>query len=145
MKLSKLPEAIICDLDGTLALFGDANPYDRNFLEDVVNKPVLSIIQNFSDMHQIIFVSGRKSKFRKQTIQWLREQLGWLTKDIDEFLFMPRADDDNRKDVIIKQEIYEARIKGKYNILFILDDRNQVVDFWRSQGLTCFQVAPGNF
>jgi hypothetical protein len=27
----------------------------------------------------------------------------------------------------------------------ILDDRNQVVDMWRSIGLPCFQVAPGNF
>lgn len=29
--------------------------------------------------------------------------------------------------------------------LYIYDDRQKVVDMWRSKGLTCFQVAPGNF
>jgi hypothetical protein len=50
-----------------------------------------------------------------------------------------------RKDVLTKQKIYEQYIKGKYNILFIFDDRNQVVSFWHLQGLTCLQVAEGDF
>lgn len=36
-------------------------------------------------------------------------------------------------------------IKDKYNVLGIFDDRQQVVDMWRSLGLKCFQVEPGNF
>jgi hypothetical protein len=59
-------------------------------------------------------------------------------------LFM-RKTDDFRKDAIIKEEIYQNEIEGKYNVLFILDDRNSVCDFWRSKGLVCFQVAPGDF
>ena len=30
-------------------------------------------------------------------------------------------------------------------ILFVLDDRSQVVKMWRELGLTCLQVADGNF
>jgi hypothetical protein len=56
-----------------------------------------------------------------------------------------RKTDDFRKDSIIKEEIYQENIEGKYNVLCVLDDRNQVVDFWRAKGLTCFQVAPGDF
>jgi hypothetical protein len=56
-----------------------------------------------------------------------------------------RKTDDNRKDCIVKKEIYETFIKDKYNVLFVMDDRNQVVNMWREQGLTCFQVADGNF
>jgi hypothetical protein len=26
-----------------------------------------------------------------------------------------------------------------------VDDRQKVVDMWRAEGLTCFQVAPGDF
>jgi hypothetical protein len=37
-----LPDAIICDLDGTLALFGDRNPYDRDFENDKPNIPTVS-------------------------------------------------------------------------------------------------------
>ena len=53
--------------------------------------------------------------------------------------------DDSRKDSIVKQEIYEMCIKDKYNVLFVLDDRDQVVNMWREQGLKCLQVAEGNF
>ena len=57
-----------------------------------------------------------------------------------------RKDEDNRKDSIIKWELYEKHIKPmNVNILFILDDRNQVVEMWRSKGFTVFQVANGDF
>ena len=56
-----------------------------------------------------------------------------------------RTPKDNRKDCIIKRELFDAHIKGKYYIDFVLDDRNQMVDLWRSMGLTCLQVADGNF
>ena len=36
-------------------------------------------------------------------------------------------------------------LKDKYNILAVFDDRNRVVDMWRSLGLTCLQVYYGNF
>ncbi len=36
-------------------------------------------------------------------------------------------------------------MQGRYTIKFVLDDRNQVVEFWRSLGLTVLQVAEGDF
>ena len=33
----------------------------------------------------------------------------------------------------------------KNDVLMCVDDRQKVVDMWRSEGLTCFQVAPGDF
>ena len=131
-----LPNAVICDLDGTLALFND-NPYERDFSKDKLNKAVAEVIKHTSAI--TLITSGRNSKFREETEVWLKEN-GIKYGE----MFM-RAEDDSRKDSIVKQEIYEANIKGKYNVLFVLDDRNQVVDFWRSQGLTCLQVADGNF
>jgi hypothetical protein len=29
--------------------------------------------------------------------------------------------------------------------MYAVDDRQRVVDMWRSNGLTCLQVAEGNF
>ena len=43
------------------------------------------------------------------------------------------------------KEIYDNELKGKYNIKFIVDDRDQVVKMWRSLGLTVLQCAEGNF
>jgi predicted kinase len=134
-----LPDAILCDLDGTLALFGKANPYDRDFTQDQINKPIRDILIQYKDAAKIIFLSGRKETFRDQTVQWLHMH-GLVYAQLH-----MRPDDDTRKDYIVKQEIYERCIKGKYNIKFILDDRQQVVDLWRSLGLTVLQVAEGDF
>ena len=138
----ELATAILCDVDGTLALFGDANPYDRDFSKDEVNEPVADILEAYRDAKKvsIILVSGRNNKYYQETVNWL------TTKGIPfDALFMPRNPDDKRKDFVIKKEVYENHIKGKVNVLFVLDDRNQVVDLWRSLGLTCLQVAEGDF
>jgi hypothetical protein len=34
---------------------------------------------------------------------------------------------------------------GADNVFCVFDDRDKVVQMWRNNGLTCFQVAPGNF
>ena len=41
----------------------------------------------------------------------------------------------------------EINLEGldKDDVFAVFDDRNQVVDMWRSNGLTCFQVAKGDF
>lgn len=53
-----------------------------------------------------------------------------------------RQSKDFRKDSVIKSEIYEAEIKGKYFVEFVLDDRDQVVDLWRKElKLPCFLMV----
>ncbi len=133
-----LKDVVLCDLDGTIALFGDANPYERDFTKDEVNYVVKGILLGAVNAG-VIFVSGRQDKFREQTEKWLHKVWGPNHK-----LFM-RPTGDMRKDYIVKKEIYENFIKGKYNVRFILDDRNQTVNGWRELGLTCLQVADGNF
>ena len=57
-----------------------------------------------------------------------------------------RETQDNRKDSIVKHEIYTTCIKDRWDVLFVLDDRNQVVDMWRNTlNLPCLQVAEGDF
>lgn len=137
-----LPNAIICDLDGTLALF-EGNPYERDFTKDSLNFPIADILRIYGQFSKTILVSGRKDIFRDQTEQWLLENNISYDK-----LFMRKtapAGQQEPKDFVVKKEIYEKHIEGKYNILFVLDDRNQVVDLWRGLGLTCLQVADGDF
>lgn len=147
-----LKEAIICDLDGTLAIINGRSPYDASNcdVKDLPNIPVIeTVLSHYRAGRKIIFCSGRESKYEPETIRFIEKYL----KDVDadgkswdvEYKLYMRQTDDFRKDAVIKEEIYESKIKNKYNVLLVLDDRNQVVDFWRSKGLTCFQVAPGNF
>lgn len=155
-----VPEAVLCDLDGTLALIHGRSPYDASNcdIKDLPNVPVIeTILAHYRAGRKIIFCSGREDKYRPETIRFIEKHClvdnsndpkdrDWvpIIKPIDYQLFM-RKTDDFRKDAIIKEEIYQNEIEGKYNVLFILDDRNSVCDFWRSKGLVCFQVAPGDF
>ncbi|MFN5747171.1 MAG: AAA family ATPase [Pseudanabaena sp.] len=134
----ELPEAIICDLDGTLALIGDRSPYDAANCEgDMVNEPVRSILSKSGKV--ILFVSGREDKFKTQTLAWLEKH------NISFDAIYMRKSGDLRKDSIIKKEIYDEFILDKYNVAFVLDDRDQVVRLWRDLGLTCLQVDYGDF
>jgi predicted kinase len=147
-----LPDAAIVDIDGTLALINGRNPYDTaKCEEDGLNKPIVDIIVKYTTGHYesvsdndsctlyILLVSGRSEEYRPQTEAWLKKH----EISYDE-LYM-RKNDDNRKDAIIKREIYDEHIKDKYNVRFALDDRNQTVAVWRSLGLVCLQVADGDF
>ncbi len=136
-----LPTAIVCDLDGTLALLNGRNPYDASRCEeDLVNEPVADILRTyFLNGYDILLASGRSEQHRPQTERWLQKHSIQYTA-----LYM-RPMGDVRKDAIIKREIYEQNMQGRCNIKFVLDDRNQVVDLWRSLGLTVLQVAEGDF
>jgi hypothetical protein len=45
----------------------------------------------------------------------------------------------------LKQMWLDNLITDKSKVVCVFDDRQKVVDMWRDNGLTCMQVAPGNF
>jgi hypothetical protein len=56
-----------------------------------------------------------------------------------------RPANDHRQDNFIKFEILE-QIRHEYGEPFmVFDDRDQVVNMWRENGVRCMQVAPGDF
>lgn len=143
-RIDGLPEAIICDLDGTLAHMTDRGPFDEKKCgSDSCDPAVSKLVKSMADLGKIIiYVSGRKDYAIEETYDWLcKNDLPIASK----CRLLMRKEDDNRKDNVVKQEIYESYIKGKYNIEFVLDDRNQVVEMWRSLGLKCLQVENGDF
>jgi hypothetical protein len=136
-----LPVARIFDIDGTLALMdGRRSPYNTELCEgDSVNEPVRELLNSIRQPRCIILCSGREDRFRPHTERWLR------ANEIEyNHLFM-RATGDTRRDDIVKKEIYENNIRGKFWIAWVVDDRARVVAAWRSLGLTVFQCAEGDF
>ena|SRR6266853_536221 len=135
--------AIICDLDGTLALNnGHRNVYDYTKVDqddcNLVIKQILETYYRFMEWN-IIYLSGRDDSCRDLTNDWLRKFHCPPGK------LLMRTTGDKRKDSIIKLEIFDQSIRNDYFIRFVLDDRNQVVKMWRELGLVCLQVADGNF
>jgi hypothetical protein len=142
-------KSIMCDIDGTVALHDGLRghfEYEK-VLIDLPNMPIIDLLGLLLGNVNILFVTGRPERCREDTTTWLGK---YLFQPNDEELFMrpdflPNGKHDYRKDYIVKEEIYRNHIEQKHDIILCLDDRKQVVDMWRSIGLTCLQVAEGNF
>lgn len=133
--------AIICDLDGTLALHNNRSVFEYDKCDtDSVNKVVQTILWTNNLHHHIIFLTGREESCREKTEHWLKHVAGMRYFDLH-----MRKIKDNRRDTIYKTEVYEQIIKPEYDIFFVMEDRTRVVKMWRDLGLTCLQVCEGDY
>lgn len=133
---SKLEDAVIFDIDGTLALMGKRGPFDwLSTYKDDVNQIVAEHLEfHISKGRKVFILTGRDEVCREVTEDWL--DLHEL--DYDELYMRPK--DDYRKDTIIKKEIYKREIEGKFNILAVYEDRISVSKQWNDMGLFVFNV-----
>lgn len=136
-----LPHAVLVDLDGTLAHMNGRSPFEWDRVgEDSINPQVRHIVRSLADYKHIIIMSGRDEVCRPQTVEWLEQY------DITYTDLIMREAGDNRRDSIVKRELFEKYVAPRYYPWLVLDDRNQVVRMWRDElGLTVWQVADGDF
>lgn len=144
-------KAIIVDLDGTLCDVDhrvefvrkvpiDWQGFNDRMSADKVNLWCQELIEAMSAKGcDIYFITGRGEDYRGLTEEWLkRHHINY------QGLFM-RPANDMREDAEIKEEQYVKHLKGKFNILFVVDDRLSVVRRWRELGLVCLQCDWGDF
>jgi LNS2 (Lipin/Ned1/Smp2). len=137
-------QVVIVDVDGTVALRKDnRGPFDWHLVgTDFPNYPIINVVRALrNEGYNIVFVSGRKEQCRAETIRWIHDYI-FPYQIVN--LYM-REDEDNRPDFVVKKEIFDTYLKD-FNILLVIDDRDQVVKMWREElGLICIQVAEGKF
>lgn len=139
-----LPKAVIVDVDGTLALCrGIRNPYDgTRVLEDVPFKHIVDLVNLLcfepGPQYELIIMSGREDKYRGDTMTWIMSSAG-LPVGAGSPFFM-RATGDSRADTVVKQELYEQNVQGRYDVRYVIDDRPGVCSMWRDLGLVVLQV-----
>lgn len=147
---SSLPHAIIVDLDGTLALNKSGRPYygkeaDEGYLLDTCVEDVANLIANITCVSDcgpaIIIMTGREGTTlgKKNTGKWL------IDNGIIYDKLLMRKEKDYRPDEIVKRELFDMHIRGKYYIDCVIDDRDKVVKMWRELGLLCLQPWEGKF
>jgi hydroxymethylpyrimidine pyrophosphatase-like HAD family hydrolase len=155
MKQNKI---VIFDLDGTLALIDkrrelSAKPNGKinwktffapeNIKLDEPNIPVITQFQLLKNAgFTMVIFSGRDSISIDETEKWLD------TNGVDYDLIRMRPRGTHTPDNELKQTwLNELDVDGltKQDVSCVFDDRDKVVNMWRDNGLTCFQVAEGNF
>lgn len=147
-----LPNAIIVDIDGTIAIKSDRSPYDYSrVFEDDLSENVAMVIHWINgyretdnvDVPKIIFLSGRSNDCREETERWLEEKFWAEDEEVE--LYMRPSEDPNTADFIVKDRLFDKYVADSYNVVGVFDDRRQVVEMWRSKGLTVFDVAGNKF
>lgn len=144
----------VFDLDDTLAITNhrqhllfeeydsDADKWLTFFKacdKDEPNKPMIKLMQTLSISHRVEIWTGRSDIVREKTE-------AWLDANIETHLFYRptlrmRTQGDVRSDIIIKGEWISEH--GVPDIVF--DDRNKMVNWWRSQGIICCQVKESDY
>lgn len=144
--------AIWVDMDNTLSdathrehhLQGERKNWKAFFNDmdkDPVNPWCASIIDAMSKQHVILICSARPENYKIQTMEWLHK----FFIPYNKLIMRPR--NDCRRDDIVKEIIYEFEVKTRYNLLFSIDDRKQVIDRIRNHGVIVLDCAgeKGNF
>lgn len=142
------PDAIWVDIDNTLADNShrehELNSEPRktrwkrffNAMDkDTPNMWCVSLIEGMKFVSEVLICSARPDDYRKTTEDWLNRHSIYF----DKLIMRPRGD--SRRDDLVKEIIYEFEVKTRYNLLFSVDDRKQVVDKIRSHGVVVLDCA----
>ena len=142
---------VIFDVDGTLMDIEhrrhfvvqrpkDFDAFREATSQDTAKEDIFAVAKALKAAgHRIIISSGRNKSQRAVTLKQLMAQ--GLVFDA---LYM-RSDSDYRPDHEVKSQMLDKMRKEGFNPTMAFDDRQRVVDMFRSRGLTVFQVAEGNF
>lgn len=153
-----LKNIVIVDIDGTISKVGDRLKYLKqkpvdwdSFYEACSDdEPIENIINLVKSLelqgYRIVYCTGRKESVREKTKEWIGQcmYVNQLVVPFDADLLM-RPNGDYRYDTIVKPEQLGKAGVSLDDIAFVLEDRNSMVKKWRELGLTCLQVADGDF
>lgn len=127
-----LPEAVIVDIDGTVA----TNDGGRGWYEwsavgkDKPRKEIMQIVKMLSSTYRIIFLSGRDSVCREETLNWLIDHYG-----SNDFLLYMREEGSMLPDTVVKLKLFKDHLKDNYNVVMAIDDRPCVIRLWHDIGI----------
>lgn len=154
-------EAWIFDIDGTLF-----NPAHRMHLLDVdktdtqnesIDWPRFNSLHvgdsPYLDTHKllvrlrtmgdvIIFMTARQDQNQETTLQQL---IDYGLYEEHNCILLMRKGDDFRSDLEVKRDLYFDSVDKHFEVLGVIEDREKVVEMWRTVGLTCYQPRPSPY
>ncbi len=150
-----MKKIVIFDLDGTLAIIDKRREMSlksgkmdwdvffdpENVLTlDEPNQPVRYLYNLLCQKvkYDVYIISGRCFSTKVATLEWLKRNGFFDPKEL-----IMRPEGCYTPDHILK--LGWLKLLGKNRVEMVFDDRDSVVKMWRDEGLTCFQVAEGDF
>lgn len=150
----ELPEAIICDVDGTLCdvrsirhhverpigLDGTFRPDFVKFHGESIDSPINHrvaelLVRARSAGLAVIIVTAREARWSFLTSTWLTEH-GVV---YDELLMRPAKD--HRSDALVKEDMAENIVR-QYRPVLAIDDRADIIGVWQRAGIPTSFVSP---
>lgn len=143
-------KCVLFDMDGTLCdpryrlhyLKEKPKNWDAFFAaaaDDPSYPDIIDLYKYMNRKYYTFLVSARPLKYKEQTLLWLSRYEIFPVKSYF------RPDGDRREDSIVKSEILDQILQEGWSPWLIFDDRDRVVQMWRSRGFTCCQVNNGDF
>lgn len=142
---------IISDLDGTLANIDHRlhhiqkeNPDYEAFYNEVYKdepiQPLINLLQALNERYVIAIVTGRSEVCRSATALWLDKH----RVPYQNLIMRPKGN--HAQDHILKKRmVCDHEGKLLFPAQLVIEDRARVVEMWRDMGLTCLQVAKGDY
>lgn len=143
-----MKDIVIFDLDGTLAdgthrlhllpkdNYGETRawkPFNMACIDDQPIKDNIALCNTLNHNYAVIILTGRSDDAEKETKNWLR------IHGVQFFQLIMRSKHDNRKDIVIKEEVLQ--VIGLERILCAFDDSPAVIKHFRSLGVTTHAVT----
>ncbi len=153
----------ICDIDGTISdlthrlhfirstssdhieqmeFKPDWEAFHQHVIDDAPIWPIIYIIKALKQqaMADVWFFTGRMEDCREDTTRWINHYM-WNDPIIE-----MRPSGDYRTDVEIKQEMLDNMLYiDRKRLVAVFDDRERIVQMWRSNGIQCLQVKDGDY
>ena len=155
MKSDFIAKWIIFDLDGTLAdiearrslATKENGKINWGIFFDPLNieldVPMHDSIELYVALqkagYSMAIFSGRGEETKEVTKKWLKNN------GISYDKLRMRPIENYQPDDVLKRLWLNEEFEDRDSLLCVFDDRNKVVDMWRSEGILCCQVAPGDF
>lgn len=145
-----MSKIVLCDLDGTLSdtthrlhhIRGRRRDYDAFFAASGEDEPIEPVIELVNALKlagkEIHIITGRREDTREITEAWLE------LHDVSYDRLLMRPESDRTPDHVLKRHWFESDYDPA-DILLALEDRDRVVQMYRELGITCLQVAEGDF
>jgi predicted kinase len=143
------PPAVIIDLDGTLTsskwrvhhISGGRRDWPRFFAGMGRDAPVPALVDLVTWVAHhaaVVLLTGRPDDHEVAIRRWLADH------DIPYDLLLMRASGDRRQDTVVKRQRYREEVAPHYDVRWVVDDRPQVIEMWRDEGLYVLTaVDPG--